>query len=55
LFFLRAFLGEFVSTFFLFSNVVCISPLILKPWLVVYVDSPFGAQIDIERFLPIPR
>jgi hypothetical protein len=55
LFFLRAFLSEFVATFFLFSSVIYISSLIIKPWLVVFVDSPFDAQIDIERFLPILR
>ncbi len=30
LFFLRALLGEFIVVFFLFSNVVCISSLVLK-------------------------
>jgi hypothetical protein len=54
-FFLKAFLGEFVATFFLFSSVVYISSLVLKPWSMVFIDSPFDAQINIERFLPILR
>jgi len=54
-FLLRALLKIFVATFFLFSNVVYTSSLVLKPWLVVSMDLPFDAQIDTKRFLPIPR
>jgi hypothetical protein len=54
-FLLRALLKNYVAAFFLFSNVVYTSSLVLKPWLVVSMDLPFDAQADIERFLPIPR
>jgi hypothetical protein len=53
IFLFRALLGESAATFFLFSSVVYISSLVFKPWLAVSVDSPFDAQIDTERFLPI--
>ncbi len=53
-FLLIIFLGESIIAFKLFSNAIYISSLIFKTWLVVFMDSPFDAQIDIERFLPIP-
>jgi hypothetical protein len=54
-FLLRTLLGEYVVAFFLFSNVVYISSLVLLTLVGGYVDSPFDAQTNIERFLPILR
>ncbi len=54
-FLLRTLLGKYVVAFFLFSNVVYISSLVLLTLVGGYVDSPFDAQMNIERFLPILR
>ncbi len=54
-FFLKALLGESVIAFFLFSSVVYISSLVLLTLVGGFVDSPFDAQTNIKRFLPIPR
>jgi hypothetical protein len=43
LFILRTLIGECATTFFLFSNVVYISSLVLLTLAGVYPDSPFDA------------
>jgi hypothetical protein len=54
-FLLKTFFGKLVVAFFLFSNVVYISFLVFKSWLMVFVDFLFDAQINTKRFLQILR
>ncbi len=54
-FLLRVIFGEFIATFFLFSNVVFIFSLVFLTLANGFYDSPFDAQTYTERFLPIPR
>jgi hypothetical protein len=54
-FLLQAFFGEFVTTFFLFSSVVYIFSLILLTFARGLCGFSFEAQINIERFLAIPK
>jgi hypothetical protein len=45
-FLLKALLGDFVVAFLLFSNVDCISSLVLLTLACVFCDFIFGGQID---------
>jgi hypothetical protein len=54
-FLLRALFEEFDATFFMFSSVVYISSLVLLTLANFFVDCPFDAQTNFERFLPIIR
>jgi hypothetical protein len=53
-FLLKTLIGDFATTFFLFSSVVYISSLVFFT-LVVLMHSPFGGQINTKRFLPISK
>jgi hypothetical protein len=54
-FLLKTLIGESVIAFFMFSNVVYISSLVFKTLVSGFYGFSFDAQINIERFLPIPR